>query len=121
MARIDTRIEVAEYIHGESKNVHAHGGCHTRLFNKISLLRLRVDHSRCLSCGNCSRACPVELDVPKEANSPECIRCLKCVKACDAVALDYQFPLHRTDLPAAPAGGPEPVPARDRERGCGVA
>lgn len=80
------------------------------LFNRVSLLRLRVDHSRCLSCGSCSRACPVELDVLREANSPECIRCLKCVKACDAAALDYQFPLHRSGMSTEPAGGPEPVP-----------
>ena len=86
------------------------------LFNKVSLLRLRVDHVRCLSCGNCSHACPVDLDVPKQPNSPECIRCLKCVKACESGALDYEFPLHGRGPQTVPAGGPEPVPAGDPEQ-----
>ena len=77
------------------------------LFNKVSLLRLRVDASKCLSCGACSRACPVDLDVPKQPNSPECIRCLKCVKACEVGCLDYQFPLHERK----PAAGEKPAPA----------
>jgi ferredoxin-type protein NapH len=63
------------------------------LFNKVSLLRLTVDSFRCASCGDCSRACPVALDVPRRANSPDCIRCLKCVKACERGCLDYDFPL----------------------------
>jgi len=75
------------------------------LFNKISFLRLKIDQSRCTSCGSCSRACPVELDVPTQANSPECIRCLKCVKACQVGCLDYQFPLHESR--PEPAGDPE--------------
>jgi len=72
------------------------------LFNKVSLLRLRVDSSRCTACGECSRVCPVDLDVPKRPNSPECIRCLKCVAACRVGCLDYEFPLHgRSTGPAA--------------------
>jgi trimethylamine-N-oxide reductase (cytochrome c) len=30
-------MTIAEYIHGEAKNVHAHGGTHTRLFNKMGV------------------------------------------------------------------------------------
>jgi polyferredoxin len=75
------------------------------LFNKVSLFRLRVDSSRCLSCGDCSRVCPVELDVPKRPNSPECIRCLKCVKVCQGGCLDYEFPLRgRASKPAVEVG-----------------
>jgi ferredoxin-type protein NapH len=77
------------------------------LFNKISLLRLRVASAKCLSCGSCSRVCPVDLDVPKQPNSPECIRCLKCVKACETGCIDYQFPLHGSRTEPAVAGDPE--------------
>ncbi|MCE5254674.1 MAG: 4Fe-4S binding protein [Actinomycetia bacterium] len=90
------------------------------LFNKISLLRLTVDHRRCLSCGSCSRACPVDLDVPTQPNSPECIRCLKCIKACDAGCIGYRFSPHgpaaEADRPveqeAAAAGSPPDGPRR---------
>lgn len=63
------------------------------LFNRISLLRLSVDATNCTSCNDCDRSCPVGLDVRRQPNSPDCIRCLKCVKACRQGCLGYEFPL----------------------------
>lgn len=63
------------------------------LFNKVSILRLKVDATKCQTCGACSQSCPVELDVPHQVNSPDCIRCLKCVKACEQGCVSYEFPL----------------------------
>jgi ferredoxin-type protein NapH len=62
------------------------------LFNKVSWLRLSVDASRCTSCADCAKACPVDLTVHREPNSTQCIRCLKCVKACRMGALTYEIP-----------------------------
>jgi len=51
--------------------------------NRISLWRIRVNESDCISCGLCTRACPMDLDVPREVErGGECIRCRACVHAC---------------------------------------
>lgn len=52
------------------------------LFNPFSLYRMRVDGSVCRSCGKCKEVCPVDICIADNANSPECIRCLDCKKAC---------------------------------------
>ena len=57
------------------------------LFNKLSLYRLRVDEARCTGCGACKASCRLNIDPRKTPNSLECIRCGRCVKACDAGAL----------------------------------
>ena len=69
------------------------------LFNKVSFLRLKVDRSKCDACGHCSEACPVDLDVPKRPNSPDCIRCLKCVRACPGSCIQYEFPPKMSPAP----------------------
>ncbi len=61
------------------------------LFNKVSLLRLSVDTGQCTSCGNCVAVCPVDIDPRRRPNSPDCIRCLKCAKACEADCIHYEF------------------------------
>jgi polyferredoxin len=53
------------------------------LTNRVSLWRVRIDETTCISCGRCDRACPVDLDVANEVErGAECIRCLSCVRAC---------------------------------------
>ena len=56
-------------------------------FNKISLLKLEVSH-KCPSCESCPSLCPMDLDVNREADSGECIKCLDCT-ACKHV--DFKF------------------------------
>lgn len=58
------------------------------LFNRVSLFRLSTAPS-CTSCGRCQKACPVELQLPRQQNSAECIRCLECVKACPVKAMRF--------------------------------
>ena len=44
-----------------------------------------VGDGKCVSCGACARACPVEaIDpaAPRETDPARCIRCLACMKAC---------------------------------------
>lgn len=49
-------------------------------FNKLSLVRLKVDRSVCTECNFCRDVCPVDLHAYREIDSPECIKCLDCVK-----------------------------------------
>jgi len=48
------------------------------LFNRFSLLRIRLTKHDCNNCGLCAKKCPVDIDPVTQMNSPECIRCLKC-------------------------------------------
>ncbi len=57
----------------------------------FSLLRIRCDKDKCVSCGKCKRVCPMDVDVTdnsrKRKNGTECILCMECVKACPKQAL----------------------------------
>lgn len=56
-----------------------------------SLLRVTCDQDRCVSCGACSRVCPMDVDVTDNSrsrkNGTECILCMECVKKCPREAL----------------------------------
>ena len=57
----------------------------------VSLMRVTCDHDKCVGCGACLRACPMDVDVLDDSrsrrNATECILCLECVKACKKGAL----------------------------------
>ena len=57
----------------------------------FSLLRIKCDKSKCVSCGKCKNVCPMEVDVTdnsrKRKNGTECILCFECVKNCPRDAL----------------------------------
>ena len=57
------------------------------LFNRVSLVRLKVDESKCINCGKCAKACKMCVDPVKTPNSGECIRCMDCAKACPEHAI----------------------------------
>ena len=61
------------------------------LFNKVSLLQMKVDEDKCVSCGKCERACKMDVDVTKHPNHTECIRCGMCIKECPTEAVHYQY------------------------------
>ncbi len=50
------------------------------LFNKVSFLSIKVESSKCVGCGQCSKACKMDVDVVETPNHPECIRCGACMK-----------------------------------------
>jgi ferredoxin-type protein NapH len=61
------------------------------LFNKVSLFRIVVDDDKCTLCNKCWNDCPVDIKVYEKPNSPECIRCLKCIDSCKFGAVGYEF------------------------------
>ena len=62
------------------------------LFNPVSLLRLKVEDSRCTRCGRCQKTCGLDIPVWQTPNSPDCIRCGACVSACPHGALCSSLP-----------------------------
>lgn len=57
----------------------------------FSLIRIKCDKDKCISCGKCKRMCPMDVDVTnnsrKRKNGTECILCMECVKNCPKNAL----------------------------------
>lgn len=57
--------------------------------NKFSIIRLSLDHDRCISCGLCQQACGMGLDPVSELDSAECIRCGACKEICPVQAISW--------------------------------
>lgn len=57
----------------------------------FSLLRVKVDASKCVSCGKCERVCPMNVKVTdnrrSRENGTECILCMECVNNCPKEAI----------------------------------
>ena len=66
-------------------------GAFYALFNRVSLTRMELSRSRCVSCGHCEQVCPMQVQVLKDINSTECIRCGRCAQACPADAIALHF------------------------------
>lgn len=67
------------------------------LFNKVSVLRIRNDKQKCIGCKKCEKVCKMNINVLTDLNSPECIRCGLCVKACPTESLSMKFSLKKTE------------------------
>jgi len=65
-------------------------------FNPVSILKVRVDFDKCNECRQCLKVCPVGIEEPEEIEkSTDCIRCGKCVEACEDNALTIAASLRR--------------------------
>ncbi len=57
----------------------------------FSLLRVKNDKDKCISCGKCKKVCPMNVDMTdnsrKRLNSTECILCMKCIDECPKKSL----------------------------------
>ena len=66
-------------------------GAFYALMNRVSLFQMKVDESKCVSCGKCAGACKMDVDVTKTPNHGECIRCGMCVRACPTGAVCFRY------------------------------
>lgn len=69
------------------------------LFQKVSLIRMRVDKEKCVDCGICAKTCKMNVDPHKTPNSNECIRCRECIHACPMHALSMNIGPGPVQLP----------------------
>lgn len=57
----------------------------------FSLIRIKCDKKKCISCGQCKKVCPMDVDVTDNSrnriNGTECILCMECVRVCPEKAL----------------------------------
>lgn len=57
----------------------------------FSVIRVKTDAEKCVSCGKCRTVCPMNVDMTDNArsrlNGTECILCMQCVDACPKKAL----------------------------------
>lgn len=57
----------------------------------FSILRVKCDNDKCISCNKCKRNCPMNVDMTnnsrKRKNGTECILCMKCIDECPKKAL----------------------------------
>ena len=68
-------------------------GAFYALMNKVSLLGIKVDQHRCISCGTCAKTCKMDVKVTESPNHTECIRCGKCIRACPTDAIGFSYGL----------------------------
>ncbi len=71
-------------------------------FNKFSIMQLEVGEG-CTHCKSCRTLCPEDIEVYKNPNDKDCVRCLDCTK-CEHVKVVCAFP------------GASSQPSNDRKR-----
>ena len=60
----------------------------------FSLLRVKVNHEKCIGCGKCEQVCPMNVEVTNNSRrtrkyGTECILCLECAKNCPKDAIKF--------------------------------
>lgn len=70
-------------------------GAFYSLFNKVSFYQMNVEEEKCINCKACEKKCKMNVEVTKNINSLECIRCGECKTVCptEAITSYMQFPL----------------------------
>ena len=56
-------------------------------FNKIALLGVKLDKTKCTDCGLCQGVCPMDI---KKVGDHECIQCGKCISVCPTKAISWK-------------------------------
>ena len=64
------------------------------VFNRVSVVKIKLDISKCNNCNNCLSVCPVKIEEPEKIeDSIDCIRCGKCIDVCPTDALQISASL----------------------------
>lgn len=59
------------------------------LFNRISILGIKLEKPKCTDCGLCIGTCDMDI---RRVGDHECISCGKCITACPTGAISYKGP-----------------------------
>lgn len=62
------------------------------ILERVSIVRVKVDHSRCNRCGSCIQACPLEAAkhfVAGKLLAADCYSCARCLNVCPSEAISY--------------------------------
>ena len=57
------------------------------LFNRFSMLGIKLDRSKCVDCGKCLTTCQMDI---KHVGDHECISCGDCVSVCPTEAISFK-------------------------------
>ncbi len=98
--------------------------------SRFSLFAVRIDKSKCVSCGLCARQCKASCINPAEhsVDTSRCVACMDCLGACSKGAIRYGLkakgpsaPLRQSEA-AAPQVEKQPADPERRKllQGCGL-
>jgi Pyruvate/2-oxoacid:ferredoxin oxidoreductase delta subunit len=63
------------------------------LFEKLSIIKIRVDYDKCVSCKMCAKSCPTTtmeaILQQKKVVIPDCFACMNCVETCPKDAISF--------------------------------
>jgi polyferredoxin len=59
------------------------------LAGKVSIFRMQVSESQCVSCGKCEQDCPMGVRIDRDPSSADCIRCGRCTRVCPTDAISH--------------------------------
>lgn len=75
------------------------------LLSKVSVLRIKIDESKCNKCGRCSVGCKSSCidSLKQKVDVSRCVDCFNCVNVCQEKAISYGFVRlkktdHKTDM-----------------------
>ena len=64
------------------------------ILERASIFRVRIDRNRCINCGACDRACPLDAARDRVAGKrfpADCFSCARCLNTCPVDAIHYEF------------------------------
>ncbi|RKZ34633.1 hypothetical protein DRQ33_01735 [bacterium] len=85
-------------------------GAFLAIFNKISIVQMKVNISQCTQCKLCKKVCPVDINIYEDPNSPECIRCGLCIGCLNGVKYSTIFSSEPTVKPQQIEQNPPKIP-----------
>ena len=70
------------------------------LISKVSLFKINIDESACVSCGACEKNCPSGcIDFKSQTVDNEiCVKCLKCLSVCPKSGIKYGITHKKTQF-----------------------
>jgi len=78
------------------------------LFNKVSLLQIRLRENTCnpSRCNTCQDVCPMDIKIYENTTNLDCIRCGRCISACPDSALYVTPSFKKCKLTEKPVATP---------------